>query len=129
MSVVLSRDKGLHYLIDAFARVDTTKKLVLVGGSPNRSPYEDRIRALIDKRTVLPGYLYGAKIHALMKNCFAYIQPSDVEGLSPVILESAYLGAPVICSDIPENAYGIGKYGTYFRRVIAMICVISFVQL
>lgn len=51
-----------------------------------------------------------------MRNCYAYVQPSDLEGLSPVILESAYLGAPVICSDIDANRYGLQDHGIYFAK-------------
>ena len=57
----------------------------------------------------------GPKSDALMRNAYAYVQPSAIEGLSPVILEAAYVGAPIICSDIPQNRYGIAEYGTDFR--------------
>lgn len=109
-------DKGLHYLAPAFEKLDAPDmKLVLVGGSPNPSGYEAKIRATTDPRIVFPGYIYGPEMHALMKNARAYVQPSDVEGLSPVILESAYLGVPVICSDIPQNRYVIRDHASYFR--------------
>lgn len=109
-------DKGLHYLIDAFSRVQTDKKLVLVGGSPNASGYEKTIRDTNDTRVVFPGFVYGSSTHALMKNAYAYIQPSDIEGLSPVILESAFLGAPIICSDIEQNQYVMKESAMYFRK-------------
>jgi len=109
-------DKGLHYLVPAFERLDAPDmKLVLVGGSPNRAGYEARIHATRDPRIVFPGYIYGPEMHALMKNARAYVQPSDVEGLSPVILESAYLGVPVICSDIPQNRYVIRENALFFH--------------
>ena len=109
-------DKGLHYLVAAFERLATTKKLVLVGGSPHPSEYGAQIRATKDPRIVFPGYVYGGGVHALMRNCHAYVQPSDLEGLSPVILESSFLGAPVICSDIEMNRYALGDCGIYFRQ-------------
>ncbi len=109
-------DKGLQYLIPAFERTALDKTLVLVGGSPNPSAFEAGLREARDPRIVFPGYIYGAQTHALMRHCFAYIQPSDVEGLSPVILESAFLGAPVICSDIEQNQYILGDTGLYFRK-------------
>ena len=108
-------DKGLHWLVPAFEKLSTDKKLVLVGGSPNPSEYEDKIKATSDPRINFTGFLYGAEVHALMRNCYAYVQPSAIEGLSPVILESTYLGAPVICADIPQNTYGLAEFGTYFR--------------
>ncbi|MGH1361684.1 MAG: glycosyltransferase family 4 protein [Burkholderiaceae bacterium] len=109
-------DKGLHYLIPAFERTETTKKLVLVGGPPNPSDYEKSLSATTDPRILMPGFLYGSKTHALMKNAYAYIQPSDIEGLSPVILEAMGLGAPIICSDIQENKYVVADTGTLFRQ-------------
>jgi glycosyltransferase involved in cell wall biosynthesis len=109
-------DKGLHYLVPAFERLKTNKKLVLVGGSPHPSEYEARILSTKDSRVVFPGFVYGGAVHALMRNCYAYVQPSDLEGLSPVILESAYLGAPVICSDIDANRYGLQDHGIYFAK-------------
>lgn len=109
-------DKGLQYLIPAFERTKTAKKLVLVGGSPNPSPFEQKLRETNDPRIVFPGFVYGDDTHALMRNCYAYVQPSDVEGLSPVILESAFLGAPIVCSDIEMNRYILEEHGIYFRQ-------------
>lgn len=108
-------DKGLHWLLPAFEALGTTKKLVLVGGSPNPSSYEDGIKRTTDPRVLFPGFLYGPDVHALMRNAFAYVQPSAIEGLSPVILEAAYLGAPIICADIPQNRYAMAEYAVYFR--------------
>jgi len=109
-------DKGLHYLVPAYARLKTDKQLVLIGGSPHPSEYEQNLLACTDPRVRFPGYVYGGEVHALMRNCYAYVQPSDLEGLSPVILESAYLGAPVICSDIEANRYALREYGIYFAK-------------
>ncbi len=109
-------DKGLQYLVPAFERLATDKKLVLVGGSPNPSPFESRIMATKDPRIVFPGFVYGPRTHALMKHAYAYIQPSDVEGLSPVILENMGLRTPIICSDIQENRYVVGESGRLFRK-------------
>ncbi|OGC95590.1 MAG: hypothetical protein A2W25_01000 [candidate division Zixibacteria bacterium RBG_16_53_22] len=109
-------DKGLQYLVPAFERVSTGKKLVLVGGSPNPSDFETRIRSTQDPRIIFPGFIYGADANALMRYAYAYIQPSDVEGLSPVILENMGLGTPVICSDIKENLYVVQDTALTFRQ-------------
>jgi len=109
-------DKGLHYLIPAFEKVKTEKKLVLVGGSPNPSNYETSIKKTIDKRIIFPGYIYGDDVITLMRNSYAYIQPSDVEGLSPVILTVLGLGVPLICSDIKENVFIVKDEATIFKK-------------
>lgn len=109
-------DKGLQYLIPAFERLKTDKKLVLVGGAPNPSEFERSLMSSKDNRILFPGYVYGGRTHALMKNAYAYVQPSDIEGLSPVVLESMGLGTPIICSDIVENRYVVGETGTLFSK-------------
>lgn len=109
-------DKGLQYLIPAFEGLETDKRLVLVGGSPNPSDFEQRCRATTDPRILFPGYVYGARARALMRHAYAYVQPSDIEGLSPVILQNMGLATPVICSDIRENLYVVSDCAITFAR-------------
>jgi glycosyltransferase involved in cell wall biosynthesis len=107
-------DKGLHLLIAAFAAIKTNKKLVLIGGSPNPGEYESTIRNTKDERIVFPGYVYGDDTNILMKNAYVYVQPSLIEGLSPVILTVMGLGTPLICSDIIENKFICGNNALTF---------------
>ncbi len=107
-------DKGLHLLVEAFSQLKTNKKLVLIGGSPNPGPYENKIKNTNDNRIIFPGYVYGDDTNILMKNAYAYIQPSQIEGLSPVILTVMGLGTPLICSDIVENTFICGENATTF---------------
>ncbi|MDN3657489.1 glycosyltransferase family 4 protein [Ferruginibacter paludis] len=107
-------DKGLHILVPAFNNLNTDKKLVLIGGSPNPSEYEASVKNTNDARIVFPGYVYGDDTNILMKNAFAYIQPSLIEGLSPVILTVMGLGTPLICSDIVENKFICRENATTF---------------
>jgi glycosyltransferase involved in cell wall biosynthesis len=109
-------DKGLHYLIPSFEAINTNKKLVLVGGSPNPSDYEKKLLLTSDERIVFAGFIYGDDVLTLMKNAYCYIQPSDVEGLSPVILNVMGLGTPIICSDIQENIYAVSDKALLFEK-------------
>jgi glycosyltransferase involved in cell wall biosynthesis len=108
-------DKGLHYLIPAFHELTTKKKLVLVGGSPNPSNYEKELH-IEDDRVVFAGYIYGDDSMRLIRHAYCYVQPSDVEGLSPVILNVMGLGTPIICSDIPENVFAVENHAILFRK-------------
>ena len=109
-------EKGLQYLIPAFEKVLTDKKLVIVGGANQGSEFAERVTRTDDPRIVFPGYMYGADVHTLMRQAYAYIQPSDLEGLSPAVLENMGLGTPVICSDIRENLFVVGDTAITFRR-------------
>jgi glycosyltransferase involved in cell wall biosynthesis len=108
-------DKGVHLLVEAFQKVNTEKKLVLVGGAPNPDSYENEIRKTKDNRIIFAGYVYGDDTNILMKNAFIYVQPSLIEGLSPVILTVMGLGTPLICSDILENRFITGENATHFK--------------
>ncbi len=79
--------------------------MVLIGGSPNPDQYELRVKDTKDPRILFPGYIYGDDTNILMKNAYAYVQPSLIEGLSPVILTVMALGTPIVCSDIQENLF------------------------
>jgi glycosyltransferase involved in cell wall biosynthesis len=109
-------DKGLHYLIPAFEKLSTNKKLVLVGGAPNPAAYDRKIMSTKDERIIFPGFIFGSRNFSLMKYAYSYVQPSDIEGLSPVILENMGLGTPIICSDIPENEFVVKDTALLFKH-------------
>ncbi len=107
-------DKGLHLLVAAFSKLSTNKKLVLIGGSPNPSEYESTIKKTTNESIIFPGYVYGDDTNILMQHAYAYVQPSLIEGLSPVILTVMGLGTPLICSDIIENKFICGDNAVTF---------------
>jgi len=111
-------DKGLHYLIPAFlnSNSNSIKKLVLIGGSPNPSPYEKQLQDLANDRVLFPGYIYGDEVNTLISNAYCYIQPSDVEGLSPIVLTVMGLKVPLIVSDIEENEYAVLDTARKFKK-------------
>jgi len=109
-------DKGLQYLIPAFEKLNTEKKLVLVGGSPNPSEFELALKKTNNSRIIFAGFIYGDDTVTLMKQAYAYVQPSDIEGLSPVMLSVMGLGTPLICSDIKENKYIAHQDALLFKK-------------
>lgn len=109
-------DKGLHYLIPAFKNSISKKKLILIGGSPNPSIYEKQLLDMADEQIVFPGYVYGDDVNTLMRNSYCYVQPSDVEGLSPVVLTVMGLNVPLIVSDIEENQYAVLDTARMFKK-------------
>jgi len=109
-------DKGIHYLIPAFKNSRSNKKLVLIGGSPNPSPYEQQLHDMAGDNIIFPGYIYGDAVNTLIANAYCYIQPSDVEGLSPIVLTVMGLNVPLIVSDIEENEYAVLDTAHKFKK-------------
>lgn len=98
-------EKGCHYLIEAFRKVKTDMKLVIAGGSSHSDEYVQSLHdaARGDDRIQFLGYVYGEALDELYAHNFAYIHPSDLEGLSIALLEALSFGSCVLASDIDEN--------------------------
>lgn len=97
-------EKGVHYLIEAFRKVHTDRKLVIAGGSSDSSDYQRHIQAMAksDPRIVLTGFVQGEVLQELFSNAYAYVMPSDLEGMPMSLLEAMAYGNCCLTSDIPE---------------------------
>lgn len=109
-------EKGAHYLVSAFRRLDTDMKLVIAGDAQGASEYRKKLfdLAVGDPRILFPGFVEGRLIEELFSHCYVYVQPSEVEGLSLSILEAMSYGNCCLVSDIPENLEAIGDAGFQF---------------
>lgn len=96
-------EKGLHFLIDAYNRLDTKLKLVIAGESHHSDEYVDELKRKANPNVIWLGYQYGEALQELYTNCYCYVQPSTIEGLSVTLLEAVVYGNCIITSDIPPN--------------------------
>lgn len=110
-------EKGAHYLIDAFKRTKTDKKLVIAGGVSHSDEYEQIVKraAKSDDRIVFTGFVEGRELWELYYNCCLYVLPSDVEGMPLTLLEAMGCGCECLVSDIEENKSVAGRFGTVFK--------------
>ena len=115
----LIRHKGLHYLIDAFGKTKTDKKLVISGEGSFTDSYEKELRKMAknDSRVILTGRLDGSsrELAELFSNAYVFAHPTESEGLSISLLETMSYGVPPLISDIPENLEAVGNAGFVFR--------------
>ncbi len=109
-------EKGLHYLIEAFKRLDTDKKLVIAGEIPD-TEYGHRICAMAtdSEDIILAGFASGETLAELYSNCCLFVQPSEIEGLALTLLEALSAGAKCLVSDIPENTSVAGEFTRSFK--------------
>lgn len=121
----LVKHKGIHYLIEAFNFLKEEQKndskirelkLVVVGDSSYTDDYVKYIKSLAqgNKDIVFTGFQTGKTLEELYKNSYAYIHPSESEGLSITILEAMRYGRTVLVSNIPENIEAFAGRGYMF---------------
>lgn len=111
-------EKRPELLIEAFRALDTNKRLVIAGGSSGTSAYEKELRAAAqgDNRILFTGFVIGEPLAELYSNCYAYVLPSDVEGMPMSLLEAMAYGRCCVTSDIPECADVLAGNGVTFEK-------------
>lgn len=111
-------EKGLHYLIEAFSKIDTDKKLVIGGGNSQAVEYMERIHRMAakDERIIMTDFVQGQILEELYSNAYAFVLPSDVEGMALSLLEAMSYGNCCLVSDICENTEVVEDKAFVFRK-------------
>ena len=111
-------EKGLIYLIEAFKKLDTDKKLVIAGGISDTEDYAKAVKELAgdDDRIIFTGFVQGVTRKELYDNAYVYVLPSDVEGMPLSLLEAMSYRNCCLTSDIPECTEVVGDKALSFQK-------------
>ena len=97
----LSREKGVHYFIDAFAKLDRDVIAVLVGDGPELPALRERAAARgVEDRVIFAGYQNEVQMRAWYSAADLVCLPSTEEGWPNVLIESYACGCPWVASDV-----------------------------
>lgn len=109
----LEPENNAHMVIDAFKRVRTAHKLLVVGDAPYAKDYisDLKARAQRDRRIVFTGFVFGRDYKALQQNAYCYVHATEVGGTHPALLEAMGFGNCVLTLAAPENVEAIGDAG------------------
>lgn len=111
-------EKGEKYLIEAFKKVKTDKKLVIAGGSSDTQSYMDELKEIAksDKRIIFTGFVQGHIKHELYSNAYVYTLPSDLEGMPLSLLEAMSYENCCLTSDIDECTEVVEDKAVIFKK-------------
>lgn len=113
-------EKGLHYLIEAWKRLNNKKglKLIIAGDSSHSSDYFKEIKSLVedDESIVMTGFVSGETLYELYSNTLLYVLPSDIEGMPMSLLEALSYQKKCLVSNIPENVEIINENCETFKK-------------
>ena len=114
----LTAEKGIHYLIDAYNKIKTDKKLVIAGDTSDTDDYVKLLKekAKNNKNIIFTGFISGEELEEIYSNSYINALPSDLEGMSLSLLESLSYGNLLLCSDIPENTAVAEDKAIYFEK-------------
>ena len=109
----LEPENNAHLVIEAFKRVKTAHKLLIVGDAPYAREYikDLKARARRDRRIIFTGFVFGRDYRALQQNAYCYVHATEVGGTHPALLEAMGFGNCVLTLAAPENIEAIGDAG------------------
>ncbi len=111
-------EKGIRYLVEAFKKVRTNKKLVIAGGSSDTDAFMQELKALAkeDERILFTGFVQGQILDELYSNAYIYTLPSDLEGMPLSLLEAMSYGNCCLVSNIPECTEVVEDKALIFKK-------------
>jgi glycosyltransferase involved in cell wall biosynthesis len=114
----LVRHKGIQYLIAAYKQLKTAKKLVIVGDGAYTDDYVRELHELANgnDNIIFTGNQSGRTLAELYSNAYAFVQPSESEGLSIALLEAMSYGRACLVSDIEANKEALEDTGLIFKN-------------
>ena len=112
----LEPENNARLVIEAFKRVRTPHKLLVVGDAPYAHEYIRRLRELArdDWRIVFTGFVFGDAYRALQQNAYCYVHATEVGGTHPALLEAMGYGNCVLTLATPENVEAVGEAGIHY---------------
>jgi glycosyltransferase involved in cell wall biosynthesis len=109
-------EKGLRYLISAWSKIRTDKKLVIAGGSSDTDAFMQELRDCAGDNVIFTGFIQGQELDELYSNAYIYTLPSDLEGMPLSLLEAMSFGNCCLTSDIAECTDVVGSHAESFRK-------------
>lgn len=111
-------EKGEKYLIEAFKKVKTDKKLVIAGGSSDTDTFMEELKKMAkeDERIVFTGFVQGKILQEIYSNAYIYCLPSDLEGMPLSLLEAMSYGNCCVVSNIPECTEVVEDKAVVFEK-------------
>lgn len=109
----LEPENNAHLVIEAFKKVRTAYRLLIVGDAPYAQHYirDLKARAKGDKRILFTGFVFGQDYRALQQNAYCYVHATEVGGTHPALLEAMGFGNCVLTLATPENIEVVGDAG------------------
>lgn len=109
----LEPENNAHLVIEAFKKVRSAYRLLVVGDAPYAEHYisDLKARAKGDKRIVFTGFVFGQDYRALQQNAYCYVHATEVGGTHPALLEAMGYGNCVLTLATPENIEAVGDAG------------------
>jgi len=113
-----TKEKAIEDLLNAYAGMDISYKLVIVGDVDHNNSYSRMIKQKIMEtpNVIWTGFIYGETLQVILMNTHMFILPSKFEGTPLVLLEAMSYGVKILASNISSNRQIRLENECYFRQ-------------
>ena len=113
----LEPENRADLLIQAFGKINTDYKLVIIGDAPYADEYKSRLHELAGKNVIFTGFVFGNEYRQLSCGAHFFVLPSAVDGTRPVLLDQLGFGNCVLVCGTPANSEVVGDKGLTFDPI------------
>jgi len=111
-------ENSILEIVQAYSRLETKVKLVILGTLEDSNPYHRAVRAAAPPGVIFAGAIYdGETVSALRYHSRAYLHGHQVGGTNPSLVESLGAGNAVIAHDNRFNRWTAGPGQFFFSDV------------
>lgn len=111
-------ENSILELVQAFGRLETDAKCVILGRLYDDVPYHQAVKAAASDNVIFPGAIYDADtVSALRYHARAYLHGHQVGGTNPSLVEALGAGNAVLAHDNHFNRWTAGDGQFYFSNV------------
>ena len=113
----LEPENNCKLVIEAFRKVRTNYRLLIVGDAPYAREYIHELKELAgrDRRIIFTGFVFGEGYRALQQNAYCYVHATEVGGTHPALIEAMGYGNCVLTLGAEENVEAVGDAGLIYR--------------
>lgn len=104
-------ENGIHTVIEAHKRAETEMPLVIVGDAPYADDYARSLRAAAGPNVTFTGYLFGEGYRQLLHHAYLFVEPSEVGGTHPALIEAMAAGNCIIVDCHEPHLEALGDAG------------------
>ena len=111
-------EKGIQYLVDAYLKLKTEKKLVIAGATSDTNEFVQHLHEKTDGNSniIYTGFINGKPKNQLYANAYIYVLPSDLEGMPLTLLEAMSFGNCCVVSSIKECTEVVDDKAVVFKQ-------------
>ncbi len=111
-------DKGPDIVLEAYSRIKTDKKLLMVGDTHYHKEFFTSLKTKYsgNPNIIFTGFQYGNSYKEFMSNAHIYVHPFRSDGTSPSLIQAMAYRNCILANDLAETKAALRDAGIMFSK-------------